>query len=170
MQAVKHGGISGKARRVRHRNRAARLYTQQMIEEYLEPGGATMTSDRYIPIRGRSDFLPSVTPNGGLFSAGADSQLELPLTTDASDKPVARPAQPHRSDPEQKSDTTTDSAIRFPRDDRRTDEFDPRRLDPAGAKGGRPAGTFTIGGFLVGCAIGSAAAALVLLVVQTAIG
>ncbi len=162
MQAVKHGGLSGKARRVRHRNRAARLHTQQMIEEYFEPGGATMTSDRYIPIRGRSDFLPSVTQHDGVLPAGADSQLELPLTTSASDKSVARP--------EQEPDTTADAAIRFPRDDRRTAEFDPHRLDPARTKGGRPAGTFTMGGFLVGCAIGSAAAALVLLVVQTAIG
>lgn len=170
MQAVKHGRISGKARRVRHRNRAARLYTQQMIDEHFEPGDATTTSDRYIPIRGRSDFLPSVTQHDGLFPAGADSQLELPLTTGSSDKSVTRPAQPHRSDLEQKPDTTADAAIRFPRDERRTDEFDPRRLDPGGARGGKPAGTFTIGGFLVGCAIGSAAAALVLLVVQTAIG
>lgn len=170
MQAAKLTRFSGKARRIRHRNRAARLYTQQMIDEYFEPGGRTVTSNRYIPIRGRSDFLPSVAQQDGVFPAAADSQLELSLNTDAKDKPVTSQVHPQRRDPEQKPETTADKVIRFPRDDRRTAGFDPRKLDPAGARRGRPGGKFTIGGFLMGCAIGSAAAALVLLVVSTAIG
>src|SRR5256885_516947 len=53
-----HGGLAGKARRVRERGRVSRLYTQQWIDEYLDPQEQHEKLRRPIPIRARSEFLP----------------------------------------------------------------------------------------------------------------
>lgn len=57
MRKERRGGLSGKARKACYRRRAARLHSGQLIDELLEPQAA---DKRYVPIRGRSDFLPSV--------------------------------------------------------------------------------------------------------------
>ena len=131
MQIVKHGGLSGKARRARDRNRAARLHAQQMIEEYLEPGTATRPrrEQRYIPIRSRNEFLPSATLSDGTAEPATDVPVRII-------RPERSPASPVLKPPEQL----------------------------------KRKGNFTFGGFLFGCAMGSAAAALVLLVVHTVTG
>ncbi len=126
MQVVKHGGLSGKARRARDRNRAERLHAQQIIAEYLEPGAATPGGQHYIRFRRRNEFLPSTTLADVTVAVNSD---RLQPTARSAASPVLKP--PEQLKPEQ---------------------------------------NFTIGGFLFGCAMGSAAAALVLLVAHTVTG
>jgi len=166
MQAVKHGGLSGKARQVRCRNRAARLYQQQLIHEHLEPDTVGAGRHRYIPISGRNEFLPSVGGTGVTTGRTRETQLELALTTAKKVGRGDRPADTARTAPQPKAEPAADTVIRFPRKARPgarpilklPEEFRRRRE------------RFTIGGFLVGCAMGSAAASLVLLVVHAAVG
>ncbi len=152
MQAVKHGGLSGKARRVRERNRAARLYARQLLENYLEPEGVDPGEARYIPIRGRKDFLPSIVQTGPVETSDRDPQLHLPLDA------------PGRTTPARKPEGPADGVIRFPRTDKRS--MAPLFKPPEDF---RRKPEFTWRGFLVGCAMGSAAAAFFLLIVQTVV-
>ena len=76
-----YGGLSGKARRRRNRSRAQRLYTKQYIDEYLEPK-APSHSDRYIPIRRRSEFLPSAPLPEGVAFVRKEPERELRLGSD----------------------------------------------------------------------------------------
>lgn len=165
MQAVKHGGLSGKARHVHCRNRAARLYQQQLIHEYLEPDTVGAGRHRYIPIRGRNEFLPSVGVTGVPTGRTRETQLELALTTDKKAGRNYRRADTAKTTPRPKVQPATDVVIRFPRKAKPgaspilklPEEFGRRER-------------FTIGGFLIGCAMGSAAASLVLLIVHAAVG
>ncbi|UCC29671.1 MAG: hypothetical protein JSU86_15885 [Phycisphaerales bacterium] len=165
MQAVKHGGLSGKARQVHCRNRASRLYQQQLIHEYLEPDAVGAGRHRYIPIRGRNEFLPSVGGTGVTTGRTRETQLELALTTAKKAGRGDRTADTARTIPRPKAEPAADRVIRFPRTARPgaspvlklPEEFGRRER-------------FTIGGFLIGCAMGSAAASLVLLVVHAAVG
>ena len=78
MEAVKRGGLSGKARKVHYRSRAARLYAQQLIDEYIEPVPQPRDRHRSIPIRGRGEFLASVAQTWHAPAASRNTQLELP--------------------------------------------------------------------------------------------
>jgi len=61
MPTVKlHGGLHGKERRIRERGRASRMYTQQWIDEFLEPEEISERPRKPIPVRTTSEFLPSV--------------------------------------------------------------------------------------------------------------
>ena len=196
MSATKHGGLSGKPRRNHNRNRAWRLNSQQMVNEYLDPGTEDRSADRCIPIRGRNEFLPSVAQNIPTASASRDEQLELPLASAGSNIPpvshgdrepvratdlhgqadgagskltTPRSTTIHSAKPSAKPTTkpAKDGVIRFPRSsnpDAPLPFKPPEQLDRPRRK------RFTIGGFLVGCAMGSAAAAALLLVIRTVIG
>ena len=165
MKAIPNLSLYGKARRSHHRNRAVRLYARQWIDEVLAPGAEEPTSERYIPIRGRREFLPTVAQAGRSSMSSGDAQLELPLsstTTGGQAKRVATMA-----DPASSSSTTPakDIAIRFPT----------RSKSPAGRAFKPPMQfnkrtQFTLGGFLLGCAMGSAAAAMLLLVGHVVVG
>ncbi len=147
MQAERRGGLSGKARKARYRHRAARLHSNKLIEDYMEPETSQRAAKQHVPIRGRGEFLPSVAYIGNVSET--NQQLELPL------------------DRTEERRTPTDRSIRFPED--RTKTFDPRALEPAGDERGGKLGDFTLRGFVMGCAMGSAAAALLLLVAHTTI-
>ena len=60
MEETRQRGLSGKARRVRERNRAARLNARRLIREYYEPEAPDQVSGRYIPIRHTTAFRPTV--------------------------------------------------------------------------------------------------------------
>ncbi len=162
MEEARPGGLSGKARHVRCRNRAARMQADELVNEYLE---STMTSPgrrRTIPIRGRSEFLPSIAQAQAASAAGRDAQLELPLASTKEPGKVQPAAADTATVPKTASKPPVDVVIRFPRSSKPTA---PLRLKPPTHY--RRKSEFTIGGFLAGCAMGSAAAALLLLVVQT---
>ncbi len=159
MQNTPNQGLAGKARRTRHRSRASRLHHQHLIEEYLGEDETleSTRSDRPIRIGHRPEFLPSAEL--GLDDSAA-GQLELPLTEheaiegsavitipkDESANLAALEAatiasQPSRAAPDQKVGTVADP--------------------------GSTADEFSIRGLLVGCAMGTAAAAMVLAVIRT---
>lgn len=152
MENTRNHGLAGKARRAREFNRITRMYAQQMIDEYLNPEPETWRPERYIPVRSRNEFLPSAAFIDDEQADCSQRQLELPLTTAAASlKPstVAKVTDPARRD----------SVIRTPRSPFKIRQERDRKQSP-----------FTPGGFLFGCALGSAAAAMVLLVVQLAVG
>ena len=156
MENTRYNGLAGKARRARDLSRASRMYAQHMIDEYMYPESDTWRPQRFIPVRGRSEFLPSAAFVREEPGTLAHRQLELPLTAVAAPLPVAGPT-PERTLPEPVVEPSRDSVIRPPRT-----PFRPVRRR-------KPSSPFTPRGFLFGCALGSAAAAVVLLVVQLAV-
>ena len=153
MRDASQGGLAGKARRAYHRSRAGRLYAQQQIADYLDPKPepADLQRSRPIPIGHRRDFVASVTSEP---PHRPGQQLELPLT---------------RTEP------VGEGTIRITRK-----PLTPARAGVASVKNGQTGPqaaasqaapnqsteTFSLWRFLGGCAMGSAAAAMILLIVQ----
>ena len=183
MQEERNGGLTGRARRARFRTRAARLHAQCLVDEYLEPDPSEYPLSRDIPIRGRSEFLPDAT-TGTLTVMNRSketyntSQLNLPLrhadggikkTATVSPLPESREPKLKRSeDPSQTAatlDESEESAIRFSK--RRGPSYDLFNLRNFDARRRK---RVTLGGFLTGCALGTVAAGLLLLVLRTMIG
>ncbi len=160
MQAANRG-LSGKARRVHYRKRAERLSSHQMIEEFLDPNTQD-TPPRHIPIRSRRRFLPSIAYVRNVVAVGTGRQLELPLPTVERTRTAVQSAGRGRTASERKIEERADATLRFPQVGKPDAGPAFKPLEPLEA-----GHTFTIGGFLLGCAMGSAAAAMVLLVVQT---
>lgn len=169
METMRRGGLSGKARRIRTRNRAARLCAQSVIDEYFHPDPEEVRRDRPIPIRSRREFLPTVLHHADSRPAGTtetrrDGQLELGLGAGGGRGDERRAGGSAVSQPITMKTRTAGGAIRFqaaapsslsqplhrvpfPAEDR----FDPRR-------------------FLVGLGAGSAAAAAALLLLSLVAG
>jgi hypothetical protein len=160
-------GLAGRARRVFHRSRADRLFAQQSIDEYFEPDPCEVRHDRFIPISRRNDFLPSVTCSILGEETEKHTQLELPLTSDGDN---GRNADQTPSLAVTRGDPTANAAIRFDPQaaaQKRRDSGD----NAAGETGPACAavmerGSFSLRGFLFGCALGSSAAAVLLLVLS----
>ena len=85
MENTRFNGLAGKARRVRKLNRVTRMYAQQMIDEYLYPESDSWRPERYIPIRGRSEFFPSAAS----VSHEQERLLGIPGERDVPDGAVA---------------------------------------------------------------------------------
>ncbi len=174
MHPESHRGLAGKERRIRDRRRAMRLSTRQMIQEYLEPELLESQPRRHIPIRARSEFLPSVMELADVSVAAAfahepsDRRAEEESTATPPAIPVIKPK---RTAPpvESRERTWKDVVIRFPgRSEASTNPTKPPAAPPVFQP---PVDEpFRITGFLLGCAMGSVAAALVLLVARIAIG
>lgn len=169
MQTTIYGGLNGKARTLRSRNRATRMYAQQLLEDYFDPDPIADRPDRYIPVRSRSEFLPAVTvwrdecneENKG-FAQGV--QFELPLD-------VAAPAPADPCDAEVKVPVAQTAPVVL----RPVNEKPPMgwarpkvSFQPLSRR--NPRGSFDPKRFLYGCLLGSAAAAVVLLMVSVVFG
>ena len=175
MQATIHGGLSGKARVNRHRNRIHRMHAQQMLEEYYDEE-AGEAPERLIPLRGRAEFLPTVDrwtqEDAGLESG---SQLELVLTVEQ-ELEVPQPRQevedvqqPASVQSEVDQQVQAEQPVRPPLKvipapywARPRASFQPQ----GGRQVDRP---FDLRRFGYGCALGSAAAAAILFVVSVVI-
>jgi len=166
MNAVAPGGLAGKARCARDRNRAARMYLQQVIDEYLDPDHDGRYPRWPVPIGGRSDFLPSALQCTETPESGHAVQLELPLPVSETAVSTAPSTEAVGTTPTGDTAPAVDTVIRFPR----SPEHRARPVLKPPQQFRRRREEFTIGGFLAGCAMGTAAAALVLLVVQTVVG
>ncbi len=167
MQGVSHSGLAGKARRVRERSRAARLQTNQLIMDYFDPESDASAGrfNRAIPIGRRRDSLLPSSPTFEHVAYGTNEQLELPLgdpdpmqgeaicriPAPATRIGTAAPT-PHQGRQDAASATATDAAGSPP-------------VEPVEDSRSQ----FTISGFLCGCSIGVAVAAVILLVVQAAL-
>jgi len=161
------GGLSGKARKVHKRRRASRHHMQKLIEDYLDPGSGSMelSDERMIPVGHRRESLLPNSPTFEHIAFGDDRQLELYFNQPEPQTEKAVCFVPGHPRAIKVDDTATSDELR----------------DAAGKIGVRPetlpsartsdqsAPTFTMRGFLCGCAIGAAAAAVILMIVQTAL-
>jgi hypothetical protein len=142
------GGLSGKARLVHVRSRAARAYASERIAEWSEPDKPFTPWRRFVPVGRRAEFMPSIDSGGGTPSASAPRQLELPLVPEQLIGARSRPLNP-TTEPRE----TLPSRQHFGR---------LRSLAAIQAWRASPGGRFSILQFLKGCFVGSAAAAVVL--------
>ncbi len=156
------GGLSGKARRARGRYRAARLHGTQLVDEYLDEGPPLSGGNRWsgsVPIKGRAEFLPTVTASNRRrkkrrAARRGGSQLELPYTSGDHVLPLSQP----------EMQTVLGSPIRFPL------AAEARQAPRDGAVTARETPPPSFRGFLLGCAMGTAAAVVMLLMMRTAVG
>lgn len=172
MQAIKKNGLAGKARRVRRRNRAARLHACQMVHEYFEPDTEDLFRERYIPIRSRAEFVPSVLQDNDnettlSQSINPGSQLQLPLTAEPHQPSPQKAPLSSRKDSMDQSHDKREAVVRFPATGGKAQPKRRSRLPYPSAPAKE---RLTLQGFLLGCAMGSAAAAVLLLMVRTAVG
>jgi len=79
MRRAVYGGAAGKARTSRDRSRAERAYENLLIDDWREPLPGSSLRERVIPIRRRSDFLPAVACSADLDEVESGQQLALPL-------------------------------------------------------------------------------------------
>lgn len=157
MQATYHGGLTGKARSNKYRNRVERIRAQQLLDEYFE-----VEEDRprqHVRLGGRADFLPTVdswTSESESFETGNQFELSLGAhDTAAVDNAAAEPKVEAAPKPNVK-------VIPAPYWARPKVTFQPQ--------GGRSTEkAFDIRRFLCGCALGSAAAAAILMIVSTVV-
>ncbi len=165
MQAVKNRGLSGKHRLSHNRSRAARLHAQSLIEEFFEPEEMDSSGAQPIPIRRRSEFLPTVAK-----STVAPIEFE----------PESWPGEPSDCSIER-----TDGDPSMAADDHNGDLPIARCKDAPTATNAvvcvdqiflnqRPAmarnGQFTVRGFVRGCAIGAVVGSSVLVALRIAFG
>ncbi len=194
MSIAVYRGLKGKARRNRKRNLAAKFHQDEWIAECLKPNVGNVHRDRIIPIRGRSEFLPAIAAMTDLEPDGVGQQLELSIDKTGPDhrllerKIVWPPDQAGRvrtSKLERRTRSKPERAIRFgqrtghenreARDSRRTLQVSGSRKPilvppmgwPSATTVRRPVPAFTLGGFAYGCLLGGAAAALLLMFLDT---
>ena len=163
MHDQKRGGLSGKARQVRSRHRVARLYANQLLAEYLEPHDTALVDPhggRWIPIKRRSEFLPSIQT---ATHHGETSSRRRPRGSQPGSPPAASRRHHECAPTESGGSGTLGPAIRFPTV---LSPF-PEESPVAGTRR-RGSPPFSVGGFVFGCAMGTTAALLVLLFLRAA--
>lgn len=165
MERTSSNGLSGKARRARTRNRAARMQARRMVSEYLEPAEVETGMGRYIPIRGRDEFLPSVVfARSTVAKRSRDAKPLDQGTGVATGVQVMHEQEGFCAVPPRASSLERTEPIRFSGlADAGRDVFDARRQ-----LFGRPK-KFRVGGFLFGCALGTMAASILLFGLHTVI-
>lgn len=154
-------GLSGKARRVRERNRAARLNAKRLIREYNEPEATDQAPGRYIPIRHTTAFRPTVAiskPTEVQRMPGKKAIVKA--TPRAARENAGRQSAPTRGD----SGARPGKALRLSC----TSQAGYKATSARAAIFGRRR-TFRLNGFLFGCALGTAATSVLLICVRTAI-
>lgn len=181
------GGLSGKARHNRAMRRASKFHTDQLVSEYfdfepkaLHARAGRMNTGRPIPIRGRSEFLPSAVSLDESDFAAMDEAMENAATvTEARswERRIVWPPEAVREErarEAKRSAPVADRAIKFP--SKASDDKQPRtKLQfpqewPAPKRFRRRRGQrITFGGFAYGCLLGSATAAMILVVVDIAL-
>ncbi len=160
-----NGGLSGKARRAHRQARASRIHAQQSLHDYadfdLEDTGAS--AEQSIPIRHRREFLPSAS-HAEVADYGA--QMELPLAdTEAIAENAIRIAS--NAAVEGVAAVALDTESIASTSAGSLPSIDEYRASVESAESQQP---LTWGGFLFGCAIGGAAAAVLLVILRTAVG
>ena len=162
MEAIRTKGLSGKARRARERNRAARINSKRMIEDYYEPEATDQVPARNIPIRHTTAFRPTVAVSKLTRVHRMHGKKAIVETTTRSmQKNAGRQSAPTRGH----SGSHPAKALRLSC----TAEASREATSARAAIFGRRRQTFRLGGFLFGCALGTAAASVLLICVNTAI-
>lgn len=169
MPAIRERGLSGKARRAGKRRRAARIHQQQLIEEAIHPEPSPHEHTKSIPIGSRSEFLPSACHENSVVNVSPKRSGGLV---------AVRRAQPGDMHKKQRT-------FWFKRNSRQGSaknmgsqepNFVPQPKTPTLrtrlARGSNIGWVreFSLRRFVTGCAVGSAAASGLLLLVQTLVG
>lgn len=168
MHAIRERGLSGKARRVRTRRRASRLYQQQLIEDYLMPQGNQDDHEKLIPVSQNKEFHPSV-----LNLTHQDLVDGLASGVPPKSNVVVESLEP-RSEKSRSAHRTGSTMTSMPA----LNPFPIRflslpkpRVHPHEIRGQDEQNALTrLRGFFMGCSIGAAAAAFGLMVLQYAVG
>ena len=192
MTTAWYGGLTGKSRTNWKRDRAEKSLQDQWIAESLGPQADKRVRDRYIPIRRMRKFLPKIAFSDQ-DAPGTETPLEsaTPVTGDDRRSFERRIVWP----PDQAGPLKTDRLLRAPRkrSDRAIRLIPGTRLDgsessksgrtiapspqrqralalpeaqPLAQQSGHRGPGFTLGGFVGGCVMGGAAAAVVLVVLD----
>ena len=140
---------------------------QDLVDDYLDPEASSLEqrSERAIPVKHRSKSLMPVSPTFEHVAFGDDRQLELKFKQPEQGTESAVcfvPGRPGTIDVSaaHSTDSPSDTASKV---------IAARRARSLGQSSNELASRFTVRGFLCGCAIGAAAAALILMIVQTAL-
>jgi len=172
MQATLRGGLTGKARFNRHRNRVQRMRAQQMLDEFFD------AEDYELPIRpvrlgGRAEFLPTLdgwSQENVTLETGDQLELTLQAVTDIRETQSNEVAELQLQIEQEAcalaekavTETVTTPTVKIipaPFRARPRTAFQPQSKRGAN----RP---FEFKRFIYGCALGSAAAAAILLAVS----
>lgn len=180
MPAKFHGGLAGKERHVRSRSRAARMYTQQWLSEYMEPEEELERPKRPIPIRwGRAGFASAGETQSRLqfepttfFSSTFSSDLPAghepeaaPLLISAGENTVAAEDEV-LEDQVCKSSANEFALSATPSVQRTIASTSEKRGGNFASKSVRK--DREVAGFIVGCFVGSAIAAVLLIALRFA--
>lgn len=154
MRTKSSAALYGKPRHTHHRSKTARSAARQAIDDYWEPAPECgyIRVERAIPIRARNEFLPSAADHVASRDAETGSQLELAFRAGGVDSQlISTSGAPHGTPRPIESDVSSTTPSRRK-----------KGFHQVGDEG------YTLGGFVYGCALGGAAAAGLLLVVQLA--
>jgi len=177
------GGLQGKARHDRFRKRARQLHSQRLIEEFVDPEKQQQRTPRHIPIKHRAEFVPSAPVMGSKYGTGTEQELELVYSTESESCNVDGGlfdgayalVPPDSQDHSAITFSASTGTGRRDQDDTSVEPaerdalFGDRRKETGLGEGDRSAiESFTARGFAFGCAIGTAAAAVLLMMVRVA--
>lgn len=175
MKTKPNQGLSGKARRAHQRSRASRDFAQQLIDDFLEPDPSTARRHRPIPVRYRSDLTPAEQPAFEVIAPAsvASSTVKTGDTHQVGSSGIHGVIASHKRDGDERDALLRpreNCKVRIVTDDaragarRRTED----RTDPTevGRSSTHQVQQMSLTGFLYGCLIGGAAAAMILVVIR----
>jgi hypothetical protein len=158
MQRAPQRALAGKERKIHHTTRAAQFFAQREIEEFLAMDeDHEWEATRPIPIRRRNGTSAAQVCTIGAAAPEPEIQLELPLWSPEVEVEMPR-RQPRAPRPNGHPKPAVDRVIRY----------EPRvvqEIRPAA-----PRHVFSMKRFLFGCLLGSAAAAVFLVMALAALG
>jgi hypothetical protein len=161
MQATHHGGLNGKARFLKNRNRAERIRAQQLLDEYFGADEEPRPR-RHVRLGSRAEFLPSADSWTALDAAlDAGHQFELSLAPPSPVVAVADSTEPAKQTPTPTGDAVRPAVTVIPAPYWARPKV---AFQPQGRRNAPPA--FDPRRFLYGCALGTAAAAAILVAVS----
>ena len=189
MKTRSYRGLIGKERKIRQRNRVSRFYQDQLIAEYFNKS-QDMPRQRRIPIRHRSEFLPTAL---NVRRKNIGQQMELPLESKQAEHTPSwlqsiwtlskklfnltiklfagdqsKQDQANRFTRSKKLRTVS-TKRKFP-DSAKGKEWQPVHLSPRiwtrQTRKQRVMASFSFGGMAYGCVLGGATAAFVLMLIS----
>ncbi len=193
MQSTPKHSLAGKARRVRDITRSHRLHSQQLIEEYLDWETGEEEPERHIPIKRNGQFLPSAeymqssspddsgagqfefvhTPSGAIVDTAAIASQHVTVASSRAPMAEVKPALVARKPATTaKPATVTKTAPSFTTIPiaAKPEVIRPVRLGTSYWPVAEPSPTLSTRGLLVGCAIGTVGAGVLLALTSLLLG
>lgn len=168
MQATYHGGLTGKARTIKTRNRIERIRAQQLLDEYFDAEDDDQPR-QHVRLGSRADFLPTAdswTNESAGFETGG--QFELSLEAVATNE-IEGDFREEEAGASAAAETVLEAEPKQAVKVIPTPYWAKPKLtfQPQGTR--EVAKSFDVRRFLCGCALGTAAAAAILMIVSTVV-